>query len=63
MTDSELNNFVFWYLENQGHKKTSKRFKESVDLELETKEKIPHKQIKNYEKILKKIGQQSKEKL
>ena len=60
MTDSELKNFVFWYLENKGYDKTLKKFKNSVKLDLETKENISDEQIKNYEKILEKLSQQPK---
>ena len=59
MTDSELNNFVYWYLKNRGYEKTLKKFKKSVDLE--TKKNISDEQIKNFEKILKKLSQQPKE--
>ena len=52
MAESELNNFVFWYLNSQGYDETLKSFKKSVGVELEPKENISDKQIKNYEKIL-----------
>ena len=63
MADSELNNFVYWYLKNRGYEKTLKKFKRSVDLDLEAKENISDKQVKNYENILKKLSQQPKQKL
>ena len=47
MKDLEPNEFILWYLEEQGYDKTLKRLKES----LKVKSEISKKKIKKFEKI------------
>ena len=52
MAESDINEFVTWYLNREGYRKTARLIEKSVGIK---KEKLSKKKIKKFKKILKKL--------